>query len=240
MSQLAELIKPIQKTRVSAEIVQQIKSFIINKNLKPGDKLPSERELSLMFSVGRPMVREALRTLHALNYVEILQGKGTFVKEFNYESYIDSLNEDIQMVLFSENVSIQEMWEARKLIEPAICALASQKASEKDLDHLQQIIRDRNNHVENEEEFPRLAAMFHRQIAECTGNKVILFIVNALLTLRKKTRFQVMKKKGYRVETFKCHQQIFKAIKNRESHLAHKLMLEHLEKAEEHYKSCRD
>lgn len=233
---LKGLIKPVSRMSSSAEIKQQIESFIVNKNLQPGDKLPGERELAVMFSVGRPIIREALSALNALNLVEIHHGKGVFVKKFSFEDYIASLNRDIQMMLFSENISIQEMWETRILIEPSICALASQKATKENLEDLKSCIQK----CGKASDFPRMAAVFHRKIAECTGNKIIVFIISSLLTLRKKTRLNVMQREQYQAETLKFHRQIFSAIQNRDAHTAQKLMLNHLRKAERHYSECCD
>ncbi|MEW6376401.1 MAG: GntR family transcriptional regulator, partial [Thermodesulfobacteriota bacterium] len=84
MNDILSSLKPIQKYRKSVEIAQQIKSLIVNKNLKPGDKLPTERELTSIFSVSRPALREALRSLDMMGLIEIHQGKGTFVKPFDY------------------------------------------------------------------------------------------------------------------------------------------------------------
>lgn len=233
---LKRLIKPVSKTRSSADIKQQIEAFIFNKNLQPGDKLPGERELAVMFSVGRPIVREALSALNALDLVEIHHGKGVFVKKFSFEDYIASLNNDIQMMLFSENISIQDMWETRILIEPPICALASQKATKENLEDLKNTIQN----CEKASDFPRMAAMFHRKIAECAGNKIIVFIMSSLLTLRNKTRLNVMQKEQYQAETSKFHRQIFSAIQNRDAGSAQKLMLNHLKNAKRHYFECCD
>ncbi len=74
--------KPIKKTRLYEEVTNQIKASIFKGELKPGDQLPSERELSETFNVGRPTIREALRTLGVLGMIESNPGiKGSVVKK---------------------------------------------------------------------------------------------------------------------------------------------------------------
>jgi DNA-binding FadR family transcriptional regulator len=238
MNNILSAIKPIQNNRKSVEVAQQIKSLIINKNLKPGDKLPTERELALTFSVGRPAIREALNSLNMMHLIEIHQGKGTFVKPFDYQSYIESLSVNIDMMLFSDLISLRELWEARKLVEPTVCGMAAERVNEVQLKNLEQILKDTEKTFSQEGDFPYLAAIFHREIAQIAGNRVLVFLVECLLTIRKMSRHRVMLEKEYQENALYFHQEILEAIRLRNKEKAQLLMAEHLERVQKYYDAC--
>jgi GntR family transcriptional repressor for pyruvate dehydrogenase complex len=73
------MLKAVKKTRVYEDIVSQVKELIAEGKLRPGDQLPSERELSEMFQVSRASVREAIRALESIRLIEIRQGEGTYI-----------------------------------------------------------------------------------------------------------------------------------------------------------------
>ena len=81
-------LEPIKSTRIYEEIVRQIKAMIAEGRLKSGDQLPPERDLAGKFVVSRTSVREALRALESLGFVEIRPGVGTFVREVSVEALI--------------------------------------------------------------------------------------------------------------------------------------------------------
>src|SRR3989475_9716028 len=112
---------PIKSTRIYEEIVRQVKQLIAEGRLKTGDRLPPERELAEKFVVSRTSVREALRALESLGFIEIRAGEGTFVREMS----VDELVGPLALVLTSQREAIGELFEARRGLEPAIAALAA-------------------------------------------------------------------------------------------------------------------
>src|SRR6266852_3577595 len=109
-------LEPIKSTRIYEEIVRQIKTMITEGRLKSGDQLPPERDLAEKFLVSRTSVREALRALESLGLIEIRPGEGTFVREVSIEALIEPL----ALVMASQRGAIAELFEARRLLEPAI------------------------------------------------------------------------------------------------------------------------
>src|SRR5439155_4866644 len=122
-------VAPIKSTRIYQEIVRQVKQMIAEGRLESGDQLPAERELAEKFVVGRSSVREALRALESLGLVEIRPGEGTFVREVSVESLIEPL----ALVMASQREAIGELFEARRMIEPALAALAARRATPEEL-----------------------------------------------------------------------------------------------------------
>ncbi|MBI4560568.1 MAG: FadR family transcriptional regulator, partial [Candidatus Rokubacteria bacterium] len=109
-------VEPIKSTRIYEEIVRQIRTLISEGKLRSGDQLPPERELAESFKVSRTSVREALRALESIGLIEIRAGEGTFVREISVESLIEPL----ALVILTQREAVGELFEARRLLEPAI------------------------------------------------------------------------------------------------------------------------
>ena len=104
-----DLFRPLKKSRLSEEIVDFIKKLIVDGRLKPADKLPSERDLAERFNVGRPTVREAIRTLELIGLVEVFPGhKGTTIKNPELDTYMESLREQMSWMIQMERSSLQQ------------------------------------------------------------------------------------------------------------------------------------
>jgi len=84
-------IAPVKKIKLSDEVTHALENIIIENDLAPGDKLPSQSELSTKLQVGTRSIREAIRTLESRGMVETRQGKGVFVKENNMDYFLDTL-----------------------------------------------------------------------------------------------------------------------------------------------------
>src|SRR5215813_8997128 len=123
---------PIKSTRIYEEIVRQVKQLIAEGRLKSGDQLPPERDLAEKFLVSRTSVREALRALESVGLIEIRPGEGTFVREVS----VDALVEPLALVLLSQRAMIEELFEARRLLEPAIAGLAARRATKEEIQEM--------------------------------------------------------------------------------------------------------
>lgn len=169
--------KPLKKIRLYEEIADQIKNTVFNGQLKPGDPLPSERELAGMFNVGRPTVREALRTLDVLGIIELNQiEKGYIVRENDVAQYLETLGENLSWLIKPERKTLADLWEVRKYIELGICHVAAQKATDKDLADLDLLIEEMNARMDDFESYFPLAADFHKKLALITGNRFFYII----------------------------------------------------------------
>ncbi|MFD3445331.1 FadR/GntR family transcriptional regulator [Microbacteriaceae bacterium 4G12] len=100
-------------SKVYLEIVKQIRSIIEEDKLQPGDRLPSERELSARLNVGRSSVREALRSLELVGLIETRRGEGTFVRNF----YEHSLVQLIATFVLQDNKTKQDLLQMKALVE---------------------------------------------------------------------------------------------------------------------------
>lgn len=121
-------MQPIQRTTVTAQAIEQIKTSLLSGEYQPGDKLSTETELSAALGVGRSTVREAIRTLEAMGYVELRPGRGAFVRITREEDA--ALQASVARAWFTESEeTLLEFAQLRRLLEPEAAALAACRAS---------------------------------------------------------------------------------------------------------------
>ncbi len=152
---------------------EKLIELIREKNYLPGDKLPTEAELSDWLKVGRNTVREAVRILASRNIVIVRQGSGTFISE--KQGVVDdpfgfSFMEDRQKLT-------RDLIQVRVMLEPPIAALAAQNATEEELEKLEEILVEIEQLIKEEKDYSQKDIQFHEQIANCTHNSVMSTLV---------------------------------------------------------------
>ena len=151
---------------------RKVKSMIIQEGMKPGDRLPTEKELAALFNVSRSTLREAMKFLRAENVVVIRQGSGTFV------SAETGIAEDPLGLHFTDQTYIlQALFETRMLIEPQIAGLAVQRATQKDIRNLERLVAEMDQFQANSAAAAEMDVQFHTAVAECTHNDVLARVV---------------------------------------------------------------
>lgn len=169
--------KPLKKLRLYEEVANQIKKTIFKGELNPGDQLPSERDLAEMFNVGRPTIREALRTLSVLGLIESNPGfKGSVVKEINLAQYLDAMGEQFTWMIKADEKSFEEMWEARQYVELGIAHAVAKHASDKELALLETYISKMEACGDDVNRYFSVAMDFHFKLAEFSRNKIFYMI----------------------------------------------------------------
>lgn len=137
-------------TKVYLEIVKQLREMIAADNLKSGDKIPSERELSERLNVGRSSVREALRALELLGLIETRRGEGTFIRDFRGNQLVQLLG---TFILQDEKAKL-DVIETKNLIEMDLLRLVLNRADEKQLIKLKSLVE--TNHLNDDQFFYQL------------------------------------------------------------------------------------
>jgi GntR family transcriptional repressor for pyruvate dehydrogenase complex len=170
-------VASIQKTSTPELIVQAILRNIQTGELKPGDRLPPEREMSKVFGVGRSSIREAIAALALVGCLEVTQGKGTYVTDdipgpFGLTSKLSDI---------FEAKWIFDLIETRKMLECSIVTLATRKAKARDIDKLRQAIARIKTNRRNIEQFYRADFDFHIAISEATGNEVMCELIKVIV-----------------------------------------------------------
>jgi GntR family transcriptional repressor for pyruvate dehydrogenase complex len=167
----------IQIRSAPEALVQQIIDQIQTGRLAPGHCLPAQRQLAKMFSVGMGTVREAIKILHALGYLNVIQGKGTFVSEtLPAEAPADSRFEKAM-----EAVSLADLMKARLFVECEVAFLAAEEADAQNIERLREITTAMNPTAEDSQAFYDLDFEFHIAVAEAANNQALLEIVKLLV-----------------------------------------------------------
>jgi len=174
--------KSIKHNKMFQEIVTQVEQAILAGKLRPGDSLPPELQLKEMFQTSRSTVREAIRVLEAMDYVEIRQGVhgGTFIKA------IESKNVANNMVryLLSNNVSFDDIADFRELVEGGATAIAATCATKKEVKNLRTILEESRAVLEADRSdwktYYKYDEKFHVAIANITKNPLFEIVLQSL------------------------------------------------------------
>jgi GntR family transcriptional regulator, transcriptional repressor for pyruvate dehydrogenase complex len=175
-----ELFRRVGKKRLSEEVARQIERAILDGDLRPGQLLPPERELAASFSVSRPILREAMRMLEIGGYISIEQGRGTFIKD----PITDILHAPLLQWLSKNIHQVEEFYEARLAIEPVCAALASERASDRQISQLRILVNEAGKMlVENNlASYVSLDIDFHSEIARMADNSYLYKMLNSLIS----------------------------------------------------------
>ena len=227
-----QIFKPIKQEKLSAKIVNQIKTLIVDGELKPGDPLPPERELMKLLNVSRPSIREALKSLVGMGFLETKQGNRTVVKSLAADRMLGALQN-----LLQDDINIVfEVIEVRKAIEAWNAFYAAKRATPEDIDRLEESIESMRIKMENgglilEEE----DADFHLAISEATHNNLQTHIMFTIYDILKNSIGKYFGDIDHNV-VFRQHRNVVNAIKLGDSDLARERILEHLDYVESRLK----
>ncbi|MEN2765579.1 FadR/GntR family transcriptional regulator [Ornithinibacillus xuwenensis] len=148
------------KQKVYHGVLQEIRNYIDSNNLKAGDKLPSERELSEKLGAGRSSVREALRAMELIGLIETRHGEGTFLSQYRPFQTVELLSSFI----LKGNTTRLELLIVKKLLEKEAAKLAYSQVAVVNIEQLEQIMANPNSSIKEKH------AAFFSFIFELTGN----------------------------------------------------------------------
>lgn len=175
---MAIAFTPVKSKRLYEDIVEQIQQLISGGELKPGDKLLSERELADRLQVSRVSVREAIRSLEMLGFIEIRHGEGTFVRDTNADDVIRPL----AMFLAVERGSLLDMFEVRRIFETSTAALAAERATDDEIEHIGHLLDKMKDSIRrgDSEKGEEYDAGYHYAVAEATHNNLLIKLLRTV------------------------------------------------------------
>lgn len=228
------VLEPIRPKKISEEIVIQIKQLISKGELKPGDRIPSERELATMLGVSRPSVREAIMVLEAMGFLDSRQGGGTFVKALTEGSIMNPL---AKLVEQRDPELLRALAEVRMGLESWSAYLAAQRANDEDLADLRRLYAVMVRQAAKGGWDSEVDAEFHYAITAASHNSLQMHVLDSIHTLFN-TTIQVALMEFYRQEghvqkLLTQHREIMEAIASRQPEMARQKMMEHLAMVEE-------
>ena len=219
------MIKPITKKKIYETVSEQIEQLIISGEWKEGMRIPTEDDLASVFNVGRGSIREAITSLQMSGILVSSPGLGTYVAD----NAIVCINNSHLAEMLNDQENLNELIEARYILEPELAALAAIHATPKDIKNLQNLV-DRMSKGKDKEEMATYGHLFHIAISEICGNVILVNLYKSITEpIRKMRRAGFLTYELYQND-IPVHQSILDAIAAGDPTLAEERMREHLKK----------
>jgi GntR family transcriptional repressor for pyruvate dehydrogenase complex len=218
----------VRRNKVYEEVAKQIERLILKK-LKPGDKLPSERELAESLRVSRSSIRDAIRGLELMGLVEPRQGTGTIVREVSVETVINPFADALKR----RQELVSELLDFRKMLEPPLAARAATHAAPEEISEMEEILQRQEQKQRQGEAAIAEDTEFHYNVALASGNSVVLKVLDVLMDLLRDTRQRSLQVEGRAQKSLAGHRRILAAIKRHDAEAAKSAMRRHIEDVEE-------
>ncbi|WP_298443190.1 pyruvate dehydrogenase complex transcriptional repressor PdhR [uncultured Ferrimonas sp.] len=223
----------INQPKLSDVIMKELEKMVLEGSLKPGQKLPPERELAVRFEVSRPSLREAIQKLEAKGVLHRRQGGGTYVKDQLWNSLSDPLVE----LLANNPESQYDLLEFRHATEGMMAYYAALRGTDAD----QEQLRNKMEHIKQVQGDPILEAQaiveFHRSVAEACHNVAMLHLLLSLTPLLERNvaeNLQLLYRREGSSDVANIHREaLLDAILKREPELARRASNDHLAYIEE-------
>ena len=217
--QTISYLKKVSSESVVQQVINALTDAMINRELRPGDKIPTEAEMAENMGVGRNSIREAIKILVYLGVLEIRRAEGTFVCEGFSESMIDPM---IYGIILDKEDSYENLMELREMIEVGVLQLAMAKVQEEELKSLKEKLGHIKTAIEAGSENVENAFWadneFHDAICNIGKNPLVNKINQVVRVLTYSMRFttvETMIKTGRGQELYEAHQKIYEMIENK-------------------------
>ncbi len=221
----ARMYQPVERSKLYAQIVEQIQGRIERGELRAGDRLLPERELAASFGASRTAVREALKTLAQMGLVDMRPGRGTIVTDNTSDAMRSSLG---LMMRVGGLRSPDALVELRAIIEPDIAALAAARATETHIAALRDAVQTMDHSLRLAHDYIEADTLFHRTLALATQNALIISLVDSIVGLLAEQRSLIFSVPGGPERGQVYHKTLLDAIERRDSELARTAMRAHL------------
>ncbi len=231
---MTQAFKPIRPRRIAEEIIGQIKELIKKGELKPGERIPSERDLSALLEVSRPSVREAITVLEAMGYLDSRQGGGTYVRSLAQTSLADPLT---SLVGEKDPSMLHALVEVRLGLESWSAFLAAQRAKPEEIVRIRDLLGTMEKQAEGGGWDADIDSRFHYAITAASHNTLQIHILDTIHSLFHTTIQVALMEFYHKADTIdilrRQHRDIFDAIAAHNPERARQKMMDHLSMVEE-------
>jgi GntR family transcriptional repressor for pyruvate dehydrogenase complex len=230
MNRATDAMRPVNRSSLSDEIVDQIIDLISRGVLEPGERLPSEKELCVRFNVGRTTIREALRSLAVMGILDGRVGEGTFVSKDNRRY----LEKSFQWGLLIDRKSVDELVETRLMLESQTAYAAAARASGENLREIEEALEGMRQTLDRPQEYLEHDLRFHLAIARATQNRILYNLLSMTRgylqtwiseSLAKPSARKIRARAQSSVQE---HEKILRALRRHEPEAARQAMTEHI------------
>jgi DNA-binding FadR family transcriptional regulator len=231
MSSSFEELEPVDRTSVVDSVIERLEGLIFG-GLEPGAALPSEGKLAEALGVSRLTVREATRTLQARGLLEITQGRRPTVAAPNGAL----LGDFFETAVRRDPRALLDLLDVRRALEVHIAVLAARRATKGDVADMEMSIAAMRAAEDESEAFHAADVRFHENLAAASGNRLLVFLIEALAGPLRASRlrsFAGHRARGGGIEdVIQQHQRILDAVEARSARAAAQAMRDHLEQTE--------
>jgi GntR family transcriptional repressor for pyruvate dehydrogenase complex len=229
-------LRPIQKSSISDDIVQQIIALISKGQLKAGQRLPSERELCIKFEASRSSVREALRCLSIMGVLTARAGEGTSVA-MDGSKFMETV---LHWRMSTEQHDIEDLMEVRVALEGITAARAARNSEFEHLNKLNNLLKKMEEAVGDASHFAALDLEFHLTLAKASNSKLILDLVSVIRGQLERGVAKVLQLPDAMPLSLAEHRLVLDAVVNQSPEQAAAAMKAHLDSAVLRYRAATE
>ncbi|MDP3315135.1 MAG: transcriptional regulator NanR [Devosia sp.] len=223
--------EPIARRKLSHQIEERLLAEVQAGDVRPGDPLPSERELMARFQVGRPAIREAMQNLQRMGLIEIRHGERPRVAQPSMEKAIGQMGETMRHVLSHSASSLEHLKQARATFEMEMARITARTRTAEQLAGIEAVLAEMKKTKPSSPDFLKLDGRFHLEIARVTGNPIFIALSEALFSWLASFHGHLVRSPGHESVTIAEHEAILAAIAAGDPASAAQLMGDHLNRA---------
>ncbi|MDE3174603.1 MAG: transcriptional regulator NanR [Pseudomonadota bacterium] len=222
---------PIVRRKLSDEVFDRLKSLITSGELRPGDVMPSERELMERFGVGRPAIREAMQQLSNMGLLTISHGERARVRQPTAKSIFQQVDAAAHVMLSSSPASLEHLKTARRFFERGMVREAAEKATPLEIEALRETLERQRSQLGDPNAFIGADMHFHKQLAAITGNPLFEAVSEAMLSWLRAYHTEMLIWTGKENVTLAEHEEIIRCVAAGDPDAAEQAMIKHLDRS---------
>jgi GntR family transcriptional regulator, sialic acid-inducible nan operon repressor len=227
--------EPIVKRNISEVVLERLLLLMKSGEFKPGDQMPSERELMARFTVGRPAVREALQSLQQMGLILIRHGERAKILNLTQDGIINQIDFAARQLLATSEQNVEFLKEARQILESGIAKLAVERATPELIQQLAGNLATMRRKINNRNQFLKADQAFHLTLAQMTGNPILLATMRAVFKWLSQHYIELLGVSGLEDLTLHEHEDIYKKVIDKDTEGAAKMVADHILRANERY-----
>jgi GntR family transcriptional repressor for pyruvate dehydrogenase complex len=222
-------LKPVSRVTLGEQVAAQLAEQITEGRWRPGDRLPSESDLCTVMGIGRSTLREALKSLAFVGMVQMRPGEGTYVVD-GTQVLVERLN--TRGLLRTER-ELEDVGEARLILETELAALAAERMEPADLENLEEILAQMQRCLEDgSRDYAVLDVEFHLAVAKSSKNRLLHELLVPIRELLQEFIAKSQELPGIKQSAHNHHEKILAALRQRNPDKARRAMRAHLQTCE--------
>lgn len=226
----------IVRQKLSDQVFVRLREKIEDGTYRPGEPMPSERDLMERFGVGRPAVREALQQMHTLGLITIAQGGRARVNQLSTGAVIRNMDSLAQLLLSTSPENLEHLKDARRMFELGMIRIAAERASDQDVSDLETLVQRQRAALDDPDTFIRTDMEFHQRIARISANPIFAGLSEVMLGWLFRYHTDLLRWSGKEKTTLQEHDEIVAAIAAHAPEDAVAVMRDHLDRSSKLYR----